>query len=837
MFYELIYTRCKNGVDISKGGIPLTTDGYKVYSCSPELYRQDGLVDTEFFLSAVQAKQSYNDSASDPFMDDAYIYYVPDFGSRFMIDFHPVHYDPSREGNYTKRPGNYLNHVFAGDFGKFYVWELFGDSEIWSARQNDEPYYYSVNPSPLPARNIAPSGKGYTLEKIRSFISEGRQELLKMSVSFLLSQYALPPEERKYLVIRDSCSENIELWIAAAECAFSPLMSSGLPFATRLDKYISENVYTVRASDGKYQRIKNFQNPNQRIRLRAMIVGVNTNDSGNNSQSVTAGDSRFSVLDGVNMKANFKADTSAEYFSVISRFDDEHMLFCREFLQSLDINQPLPNLPELYKVFCSVRKINTLNPKDLVKTVEAICRRNLTDTAMAHSVYNAVKNNFGRIIAHDSDAALSCAGWMKHNAPAMNDNAVNESLNLSISRLMRDNLFTGKHELIEKILAGKFSKAAALSVIAPETLRLFAESDIAPEECLYFFRLFGKCSNMAGHKPSVKEITAIIHKCISVCESKSDKKTMKLLLLSLSGKDRTNNSTAVDLILTCAGNCGDFAVSCILDNDPEITASFSRATKFCDSLVKNRLDRLIGTVLKRSVKAVNTPEELAALAKFTGSNGFISDNDRAEIFAVLDSRVKSGSSLKLSEAIQMYKPECAVCSASANIMGLAVMKTGRAETLKDTLRKYASQGFPNMMDENFINDFCNAFMNLKLKDDNDLAYMYELLFRDSTPNKILSSVVDELVKSANDSNERWIKFLVLASKSHREKIIKTVLDVIFRSSSPKKILKQLDSATPRRPVEASEMFADIEELFDKRTADTPKSMFGRFAALFGNEER
>lgn len=69
----------------------------------------------------------------------------------------------------------------------------------------------------------------------------------------------------------------IELWIAAIQSAFSPRMASGLPFATRLDKFTNTNKYTVNLN-GQYQAQMNLQDPNQRLRFRAMIVGVDERD-------------------------------------------------------------------------------------------------------------------------------------------------------------------------------------------------------------------------------------------------------------------------------------------------------------------------------------------------------------------------------------------------------------------------------------------------------------------------------------------------------------------------------------------------------------------------------
>ena len=41
MYSELIYTRCRQGIDILKGGRTIASDGFKVYSCSDNIINDD----------------------------------------------------------------------------------------------------------------------------------------------------------------------------------------------------------------------------------------------------------------------------------------------------------------------------------------------------------------------------------------------------------------------------------------------------------------------------------------------------------------------------------------------------------------------------------------------------------------------------------------------------------------------------------------------------------------------------------------------------------------------------------------------------------------------------
>ena len=842
MFYELIYTRCQNGIDILSGK-PLTNEGYKVYACSPELSTKGSLVDTELLLSAAQAKQSYSDvyskaDSTKPFMDEAYLYYVPDYGKSFMIEFHPVHYDADRAGNYTKKPGNFLNQIFVGDFGSFYAWELFGDTSVWNAKLNDEPYYYSVNPSSLPVRNLIPSTGSYTLDDIRGFISSGRKELLKKAVSFLLVQYALKPEERKYLVIRDSCSRNIELWIAAIQCAFSPLMSAGLPFASRLDNYPSANIYTVKALDGKYQPMMNFQDPNQRMRCRAMIVGVNMEDSSNNVPVMAFAARQCVVLDGVGMKAEFEAETSAEYFNVIARFDGEQGQFCLKFLQALNIRCPSPNLPELYRTFCSFRRIDTLSPQELSNTIKSLCHYDLTASPASREIYNVVKGNFGKITEYDLDAMITSAEWIGRNAQLMNDGEAWKYLSSIVCGLMKRYLFKGNHEIAEKILSGRFRKDVAADIISPETLEQFMLSDIPSEESLYFFKMFMKCSSIVGHKITTEERATLITKCMSLCEADWDTETMAKLMDFMSGGDNNNRSSVRDLILSCIKPDSEFAVNCILDSEPELSSSCAEAVNFCDMLNAKGLGHLAEHVLMRSIKVAKKLSELSDFAELIYETDYLQENAKVELFLALDGRVKFNSSPELARSIQKYRPEGAVCSNSANIMGLASMlaRGRRSEPFRSIFQRYETQGFPNMMDEKFIAQFCDAFISLNFMNDDDYIYMHGLLFRKSTPRSILLGVLYEIISGAKKYPETWNDFLVYSSKYYREEAKSAVLDVL--DEMPKKILKRLESAVQSKNKAASEMFAEIKELAElDNERKSKKGLLGKLAEfLFGDED-
>ena len=171
MYSELIYTRCRQGIDILKGGRTIASDGFKVYSCSDNIINDD-IVDLPFLFNVAQGKQTYADPS---FMDDAYLFISPDKGKSMTVNFHPIPFDRTATGDYSHRPGNFINQVYVGDFHDFYPYELFGSSYAWDAKERGEAFYYNTPPTALPVRNNIDDAAGSILQDdIAAFVADGR---------------------------------------------------------------------------------------------------------------------------------------------------------------------------------------------------------------------------------------------------------------------------------------------------------------------------------------------------------------------------------------------------------------------------------------------------------------------------------------------------------------------------------------------------------------------------------------------------------------------------------------------------------------------------------------
>ena len=118
-------------------------------------------------------------------MDDAYLYFVPDIGHRYFLNFHPIQFDREATGDYAHRPGNFINQVFIGSFEDFYPYEAFGNKTLWNAQKRGEAWYYENQPTPLPTRHdLSDSIGNICLDDIASFISAGRRDTLKRCEAF-----------------------------------------------------------------------------------------------------------------------------------------------------------------------------------------------------------------------------------------------------------------------------------------------------------------------------------------------------------------------------------------------------------------------------------------------------------------------------------------------------------------------------------------------------------------------------------------------------------------------------------------------------------------------------
>jgi len=461
-FYELIHTRCKLGVDIEHGRT-ISSEGYKEFAYSHKLPKHR--VDLQYIVRQARVAQSFSDP---DYMPDAYIYHAPESKHGlmgFMLNFHPIPWDKCYdEHNFSNRPGNFINQMFIGDFAKtqFYPFELFGDDTVWDAKSKLGPayvcggsaicikgleknkscvypstkklqnygYYYNTAPIDIPPRALSPVKKKYTFTSLGNFIAYGRRDALQKAVAFIIKQFE-SLNECKFLVVQDESAENIEMWIAAIQCAFSPHMASAISFATRLEKYETTNRCTVN-QDGKVQI--GLSNVNLQERYHAMIVGVDEQDK---SVSMSRGipNASYVLLDGVTKTTHCSVDTTPEYFDAISLFDAVHETFCRDVVQVFaGLNMPGSCIIKLYDAYTLLLNLPSkkVAVKDVCNALSLLSELKPQNMQPLQKLCQSVVAYLPYALIHSPIKAFEIARWLvrstKNSCIAYNENDITEIL-------------------------------------------------------------------------------------------------------------------------------------------------------------------------------------------------------------------------------------------------------------------------------------------------------------------------------------------------------------------------------------------------------------------------
>ncbi|MDR3160461.1 MAG: hypothetical protein LBU28_02475 [Spirochaetaceae bacterium] len=838
VFSELIYTRCRQGIDLLKPGKTISGDGFKVYSCTPVLM-EDGNADLPFLLDAAQKKQPYDASV---FMDDAYLYFVPDKGNRFMVEFHPVPYDPDAKGDYSHRPGNFVNQIIAGDFSGFYPFELFRDSAVWNAKGRGEAYYYENQPSPLPARDVDDPAGQINIDDIAAFISDGRKEAFMTTVSFLISQYEQPPENRKFLVIRDESSEKIELWIAAIELAFSPRMASAIPFATRMDKFADANRYTVNQM-GVYQTQINLQDPNQKQRYRAMIAGVDERDRANTAAARPLANSPFVLLDGKEKRAAFEADTSHHYYRLITLFDHTHQTFCREFLQMLDIAAPGPEIYRLFDCFTALEDAASLpNAQALEKILSVLDKYGVFNSPTLKNLYNRIKTELKRFLHDNLNSALRILKWLQTVAKVIGDNDASRQLTGIVCKEFAEHVFSEPDagrifSFWKNIRNSEFASAVAGYLVEPSTLQNYnthVRRFTAPDG-ITFVLIYLECAAFLG-SVSAQNIKKIVGYGMKFCSCENDTNSAHKILKALS-QNRQIPAQAILLSIAKEANrdYAEFIVKSLIGTDESIAASDASMLAFSEKLSAEGLEYLFVSVLKHRIHALSGPADIEPFINLVMKFHPLSSRDLAEVFEKLDGRLliteKGGASAAC--ALQKAKPKEAVCPNSAHLYALELLNNSHMRPRFTSIyEELITQGFPSADNPDYIQALTERLFKVQMNK-NELEYIIRLFAR--VPSYIAELVSTILGMTKQKRNKEWCILIDVAVKTDGRTIDDAVIDACVKLKHGEKALTWLSDLLVSK--EARDYFMHIaDESKEKIRTRKPRSGFGKFFKVFSGDD-
>ena len=707
MYSELIYTRCGEGIDILRGRNPIKNSGFKVFSCS-ENVTEAGFTDLPFLYATAQSKEPYADPS---FMDDAYLFIVPDLGGKYLLNFHPIPFDRTATGDYSHRPGNFINQIFIGQFDDIYPYELFGNESVWDAQKRGEAFYYENSPTPLAQRDDLGETIGYiNFDDIAAFVAEGRREALMGAIAFIVAQYSIPPEERKFLVIRDENSKLIELWIAAIESAFSPRMAAGLSFATRLDKFANANKYTVNLS-GQYQTQINLQSPNQKLRFRAMIVGVDERDRTNAAAAKALANSPYVVLDGKTKTLSVNVDTSNSYYRYVTTYNEGHKYLCRQFMQMVDVASPSEDVLKLYSAFVSLSRYSSSKQlKDLLASLNILGQYQLKKTADLERLYGNIKQDLPRFLKEDAASSFAVMSWLERAAAVVGDNSVRKTFKDVVCRSYADNIYMRPQsestmELHNAIKKSAFAQSAYDIIVLQTTVEAYANATHAykPADWVSFTEFFADAlKNHRGDFPeSVK--TLLPDSINALYHARDGKNAVRIASLYAV----VNQKQTVDILLTDASSAKDqnyiaFLVQLVCRIAPEMISTESDLTRLYKHLQQSNLESHFPAVLAYKAQTLVRTQDMERFLDWIQSNRELKGIDLTSVIRNLDKNIvlSDKAAGRLASRIQNCRTENVHCINSAHIYALDALDDRKlANDLIPLLNNMISQGFPSINDD------------------------------------------------------------------------------------------------------------------------------------------
>lgn len=722
MYSELIHTRCREGIDKLTIRRPVKSDGFKVYSYTASI-TEEGFTDLPFLDDIRQFKAPYSDPN---FMDDAYLFVVPDLGGKVLLNFHPIPRDRNATGDYSHRGGNFINQIFIGQFDDIYPYELFGNESVWDAQKRGEAFYYENSPAPLAQRDDLGETIGYiNYDDIASFVAEGRREALMGAIAFIVAQYSLPPEERKFLVIRDENSKLIELWIAAIESAFSPRMAAGLSFATRLDKFANANKYTVNLS-GQYQTQINLQSPNQKLRFRAMIVGVDERDRTNAAAAKALANSPYVVLDGKTKTLSVDVDTSNSYYRYVTTYDEGHEYLCRQFMQMVDVASPSGDVLKLYSAFVSLSRYSSSKQlKDLLASLNVLRQFQLKKTSDLERLYRDIKQDIPRFLKEDAVSSFAVMSWLERTAAVVGDDSVKETFKDVVCHSYADNIYMRPQadstmDLHNAIKKSAFAQSASNHIISRTAVEAYANAVKAykPADWVSFTEFFVEALKVyrGGFPESVNRL--LPNSINALYHARDGQSAVRVASLYAA----LNQGQAVDTILTDASLATDknyivFLVQLVCRIAPETISTESNLTRLYKQLQQLNLGSYFSAALAYKAQTVVRTQDMERFLDWIQSNRELRGIDLTSVIRILDKNIvlSDKTAGRLASRIQACKPEGVACINSAHIYALDVLDDRKmVGSLIPLLNSMIAQGFPSIKDETYADRLVNKLYSSKL---------------------------------------------------------------------------------------------------------------------------
>lgn len=356
MLNQLVYTRCSPHRDLKKKGIVTRGDGFGVFSMSSELFNDPALPNLDFLQQRLPVKNGSNETSPLGLFDSYEYFALSPNRYGFVFEHSRPHCKIPRKNGQAHRTGTYIKQCLVGEI-EGYPYEWFG-ADAWDAYKKSENDYYldepgNAGPDFLSQISQNPQNGKITLEQIKAFVADGRKEAIKAAVWFIIQEYAKPEGERRVLLIKD-IPENVALWVAAVECAFSPEMARMITFATnrtKLGTQADATLFYYTDAAGRFSQIQNHSIQQTRHPY-CMIVGYHPKDTFCAALKPMAA-SNYVLIDGTTKAVSFKTNNliSRPYFNAVLQYNDDILDFCRVILPSLKLTEIGPHIADIYDAY------------------------------------------------------------------------------------------------------------------------------------------------------------------------------------------------------------------------------------------------------------------------------------------------------------------------------------------------------------------------------------------------------------------------------------------------------------------------------------------------------
>ncbi|MCL2527648.1 MAG: hypothetical protein FWE42_04435 [Defluviitaleaceae bacterium] len=893
-FYEIIHTRCNQGFDIEQGK-NISSAGYKEYAYSSGL-RREGTVDIHYLAKAMLCKpRSYTDPA---FMDNAYAYHTPEAASGFcgiFLNFHPVKWNRNYTGNeFSNRPGNFINQAYVGDFVKsgFYPFELFdnrpiGGRYIWDAQRKLLPsrchnkanevctrdarcetpcdlshpcmlenygyYYQNPPPADLPMRQFSPEDCKTNFSRLAGFVSTGNnRELLKKAVAFIIEQFKHSEHKnRKYLVIREKSDKQIQLWISAIQCAFSPRMAAAISFATRMERFEMSNRYTVNQAE-QFQSKSNFQDPRQSERYHAMIVGAVEGDSSVGPIRTTPNTS-FVILDGIKGTINYEANTTSGYYNAITAFDSDHEDFCRYVAQGFtSLVKPCEDIITLYSDYNYVSNSNleASNPDALYELLNRLERLNPTLTPQFKNICTKVETSISHHLHTKPESALRIIGWLVN---ASGDPQVKARLDKDVYSTYTKILFEQGNihsaESLWQVLVNIDSYAPTIAKIITD-FNLLIENQahlalLSSSDCIRFLSLYKKSTQYVKLN-DVEGIRAIAYWgfCAAYQRENKNIEAAESVIDFLGGLVTNEEGFILDLASMYVGTSTADVMRHMVNvyiNKAAVTASNNNMTMFFNRLHEFSLHEYAVLAMNHRLAQINSQKDFKEF--LTMAAGYNTWPDFDILYQDIDKKIsplgddKGNVELALmvlrgSDEANHDDSSGFECYNSAHAYALA--STGKdlaPHALVDRYRSLGRHGFPVAISPTYHEKLAERILQIKFdkKDTSSHPDILEILAQEPKLVYLDAYILLLFKNPPRDSYERLNDILAYGkSHSNNRDFHDIMLNVLADTRSEKRLAEIRTDVSAQNVKYYDKLAAEAEEIIrSKKKPGILSSIFGR----------